>query len=885
MNFKELHEGAEPKMPGAPKGISIMTPQQFVASAGDMPDEEGVAEGWKDEANDYKEWSNHVKDELLSVSPSQRYSMAQRLSQIEHKHFGSNIQTGFDAQTGRPDSTSDKSLTGTVSQIYRAIKDGSLGSSQPAGTQQTAFGTITRPANAPDPYHASPASASGDRLAALAQLKGDSRYGAATTPTQGSGAINILRTEEDWEEALNDPNRGRDLDADDGPMSATGFSSAMSKLPSWKVMLATIMLASKLPIIGDKVKNTIISSIKNEFGVQMSFKEALGYMQHVRTTPPEQIVSPAVWKFERDGGDYETAIEQLPDDEVNVSPAQVMSTIANDLISAGVAKEIKPEKEEKPMAESESNISNYTPRVGDEVLWRSSDPKSKMMPMPGTVLAIAPGKVKLKIYSKRMIQNSGKDTVVLDLNRYTIMPKQSVTESVDYKADAEKLKKQGNMIGYHKTMVRYYDALANNASNRADEKRYEALANKHHMASKGVAEGQEHLDRIRKLSGLGEATKLPAQTRDLKGQEFQDYMTRIVGTPDLDKAGNVKVDKKGNEKYTTGKTKGDKYKMPYIHRSSVVTYLSPDGKTYDEDAVKQTLAIRPKALLKQNEKMKHSNGEFEQFFNVGFAALVGIALDEQTNNLIVVNTCPGAGSCKVDCFAMKGGKIQFKAAWQSDGRILTYLLNDPDGFFNQLSNEISVESQEGAAGDKKFPNGWKVTVRWHDAGDFFSPEYLDMALKMAAKHPDVRFYAYTKMAGAALAKKPDNFIINWSEGANTEQEKQVKAQDPKLDKTKNSRIVPEKLFYDLLAKDEKGNLKKTDDGAWQPADDAALKQMKQRIANEYGISSSSILSYNEYMSKRNSIPAGMKYNVIVAPGEGDVSANDPGVLSTLLLRH
>jgi len=402
---------------------------------------------------------------------------------------------------------------------------------------------------------------------------------------------------------------------------------------------------------------------------------------------------------------------------------------------------------------------------------------------------------------------------------------------------------------------------------------------------KKTTEGQEHLDRIRKLSGLDEATKLPAQTRDLDSQEFQDYMKRIVGTPDLDKSGNVKIDKKGNEKYTTGKTKGDKYKMPYIHRSSVVTYLSPDGKTYDEDAVKQTLAIRPKSLLKQNEKMKHSNGEFEQFFNVGFAALVGIALDEQTNKLIIVNTCPGAGSCKVECFAMKGGKIQFKAAWQSDGRILTYLLNDPDGFFNQLSSEISREASAAAKGDKKFPNGWQTTVRWHDAGDFFSPEYLDMALKMAAKHPDVKFYAYTKMAGAALADKPDNFIINWSEGANTAQEKQIKAQDPNLDKTKNSRIVPEKLFYDLLAKDEKGNLKKTADGAWQPEGPEALKQMKQRIATEYGISANSILSYTEYMAKRNSIPAGMKYNVIVAPGEGDVSANDPGVLSTLLLRH
>ena len=399
-----------------------------------------------------------------------------------------------------------------------------------------------------------------------------------------------------------------------------------------------------------------------------------------------------------------------------------------------------------------------------------------------------------------------------------------------------------------------------------------------------VAEGLDHLSRIRKLSGLEEATKLPAQSREFGGQEFQDYMNRIAGTPDVDKAGNVKTDKKGNEKYVSGKTKSDRYKMPYIHRSSVITYLSPDGKTYDEEAVKKTLAIRPKALLKQNEKMKHSNGEFEQFFNVGFAALTGIALDEQTNNLIIVNTCPGAGSCKVDCFAMKGGKVQFQGPWQSDGRILTYLLNDPDGFFNQLSAEITKESVAGKKGDKKFPNGWETTIRWHDAGDFFSPEYLDMALKMAAKHPDVKFYAYTKMAGAALAQKPPNFIINWSEGAHTSQEKQVKASDANLDTTKNSRIVPDEIFQDLLVKDEKKNLVKGEQGQWQVQPDK-LPELKQRLAKEYGLSANSILDYNEYMAKRKSIPAGMKYNVIVAPGEGDISANDPNIISTLLLKH
>jgi hypothetical protein len=139
------------------------------------------------------------------------------------------------------------------------------------------------------------------------------------------------------------------------------------------------------------------------------------------------------------------------------------------------------------------------------------------------------------------------------------------------------------------------------------------------------------------------------------------------------------------------------------------------------------------------------------------------------------------------------------------------------------------------------------------------------------------------MAGAALAQKPKNFIINWSEGANTSQEKQVKANDPNLNTTKNSRIVPEKLFYDLLKKDAKGNLDKGPDGQWQVDGPEKLQDLKQRLAQAYNISSNSILSYDEYMNK--SKVAGMKYNVIVAPGEGDISANDQNVLSTLLLRH
>jgi len=360
-----------------------------------------------------------------------------------------------------------------------------------------------------------------------------------------------------------------------------------------------------------------------------------------------------------------------------------------------------------------------------------------------------------------------------------------------------------------------------------------------------------------KQQGVNEATKLPAQTRELKGQELDDYLDRI----------------RNREK---GKT--DKYKLPYIHRSSVVKYYNEEGKRYDTDQIKTALGVRPKKLLKQNEKMKHSNGELEQFYNIGFAALVGIALDEGTNELIVVNTCPGAGSCKIECFAMKGGKVQFEGPWLSDGRILTFLLNDPDGFFNQLSNEITKEEKLAQKGS------YNLTIRWHDAGDFFSPEYMDLAFKLASNHPDVKFYAYTKIAAAALGQKPANFIVNWSEGASTSQEKQVKAQDANLDTTKNSRIVPSKLFYDLLKKDKDNKLDKTADGAWQPRDAAALEELKDRLAQQYNLKRDSIIDYNEMMTtpQKNNIK---KWNVIIAPGEGDISANRQDVLSTLLLKH
>jgi hypothetical protein len=324
---------------------------------------------WKAEAEDFKEWSNHVKNELLDVAPSQRFAMAKRLSQIEMKHFGAGqAATSFNNQTGA--STGNSSgMTTTVQHILDAINDGKLTAATSSAataaiasagtTQQTPFGSVTRPAGQPDPYQASPALASGDRPAAVAAQN-------RPRPQQGGGSIRILRTEQDWEEALNDPDRNRDLGAD-GPTTAADFGAAMAKLPSWKVMLSTILLGLKLPIVGDKIRNILTSKMKDEFGVSMSPKEVIEYMGHVRNTAPDQIVPPAVWKFEKDGGDYETALEQLPDDAVSVRPAEVMSSIANDLISAGVAQEIKPEDETPSGAGAFGNMASQLTKKDEPV--------------------------------------------------------------------------------------------------------------------------------------------------------------------------------------------------------------------------------------------------------------------------------------------------------------------------------------------------------------------------------------------------------------------------------------------------------------------------------------------------------------------------------------
>jgi len=336
---------------------------------------------------------------------------------------------------------------------------------------------------------------------------------------------------------------------------------------------------------------------------------------------------------------------------------------------------------------------------------------------------------------------------------------------------------------------------------------------------------------------------LGARTRKMDEPEMTSYLERILGKE---------------------KKKTDKYKNPYIHGSNIPIIDSETGKKFDLEKLKAEIKKRPEKLLKQNEKMVHSDGSSSIFFNIGLPALKGLAVDEDTNDFVVVDTCPGAGACQIYCYAMKGGYVQWKATSMSQSRILNFLLNDPEGFKNKLNEEISKEEKKYA---KK---NTQVIIRWHDAGDFFSPEYLNLAYDVANMHPDVKFYAYTKIADVASGAKPKNFRINFSGGAQPKQEKKIDFQ-----KVKHSRVVPKDMFANILQKDTSGK--------WQYKSQQDLNQLKLDLGQKYNVNPKSIITYDEMMR----IPEGDKaiYNVIVKPGDGDDSANRADVLGTYLLFH
>jgi hypothetical protein len=153
---------------------------------------------------------------------------------------------------------------------------------------------------------------------------------------------------------------------------------------------------------------------------------------------------------------------------------------------------------------------------------------------------------------------------------------------------------------------------------------------------------------------------------------------------------------------------------------------------------------RPPKLLTQNSELRPDG-----IYNWTLPAF-GVRL----TNGDTMNVCPNAGACAGVCYA-RNGTYLFPNVKARHIANLEYVLGDPDGWRDQMLAEVGKPKMVGRY------------VRIHDAGDFYSEDYLRLWIDIAVRTPDVTFYAYTKEV--SLFKRlageiPENFRYLFSYG-------------------------------------------------------------------------------------------------------------------------
>jgi hypothetical protein len=305
-----------------------------------------------------------------------------------------------------------------------------------------------------------------------------------------------------------------------------------------------------------------------------------------------------------------------------------------------------------------------------------------------------------------------------------------------------------------------------------------------------------------------------------------------------------------------------------------------DGDIDVEQFIKEITA-RPKQIFDRNPKMEKSDtGGFQYTVNTGIPALRGIIYDIDNQKFFTINTCPGAGTCAVSCYARKGFYIM------NDGKNLKYiqrlnlLLNDPEEYENIIMDELDPLAYKIKRDSRKEGKDIKLVIRWNDAGDFFAKKYYDIAIsvtnQLVKAGYNIESYAYTKMGDIANIADP-NFVMNFSDDANKKETAKVDTEAAKI-----SKIVPKELFKDIFLKDGPSYVK-DEKGKAMFKDDASKERLKNLISVKYNVPYET-LAFNDELPPEQS--SDYLYNVIVLPtGDSDIAAQRRDVRISFLLQH
>lgn len=123
-------------------------------------------------------------------------------------------------------------------------------------------------------------------------------------------------------------------------------------------------------------------------------------------------------------------------------------------------------------------------------------------------------------------------------------------------------------------------------------------------------------------------------------------------------------------------------------------------------------------------------------------------------------TCPNADKCVQGCYG-RHGRMGMSIAVKSYDENLAMVMDR--SLWRQLDAELTIHECTCAR------EGVTPCFRLHMVGDFFDMEYARNWMDMMARHPDIRFYGYTKMVSLfhTLEQQgaiPDNFSYVFSKG-------------------------------------------------------------------------------------------------------------------------
>ena len=322
--------------------------------------------------------------------------------------------------------------------------------------------------------------------------------------------------------------------------------------------------------------------------------------------------------------------------------------------------------------------------------------------------------------------------------------------------------------------------------------------------------------------------------------------------------------------------------MPRISKGNIKLKIGTNE--IDIPAFIKLLTTPPKTIFDEGEKSKHSSGATLLTINTGIPALRGFVYDKDDSEkpFKVINTCPAAGQCAVDCYALQGFYIMNDGKNIKLAQRLQQIMENPSDYRTQAYAEAELFAFKAKR------ENMILEIRWNDAGDFFSQRYFDSAVAVTKKLLEngykVHSYFYTKMAGRVEIGELLGFTVTYSLGGTTD--------DTMVDAKKKSVIVPASVFVGFFKKSKgRGYVKDPETGKTQFSDLVnGREQLKKKIYDTYHtdpnfkLLSLDTIKYTDELPPQEGEPG--QFSIITLPGgDSDVPAQRSDVRYNFLLKH